>query len=83
MKFRTFMKSQNISLRALFLQFCHFLIVCPILLIMLGSVGMKVYLFFSGRPLKIAGSAHKTASVGLAEKHIFSSPEPKAHKVSL
>ena len=41
---------------------------------MLGSVDMKIFIFFFffWKAIKIAGSAQKTGSVGLAEARVFS-----------
>ena len=38
---------------------------------MLGSVGVNIFLFFFWKAIKIAGSAPKTGSVGLAETQVF------------
>ena len=47
---------------------------------MLGSVGMKIvffffFFFFFWKAIKIAGSAQKTGSVGLAETQLFFRPK--------
>ena len=50
---------------------------------------MKIFLFFSGRQLKLQGRHEKTGSVGLAETQVFFRPNhftlftQKAHRISI
>ena len=71
MKFRASRELNNmiLSINFAILTFLKFFF--PIFWIILGSVGMKIFLFFFWKAIKIAGSAQKIGSVGLVETQEF------------
>ena len=76
------MKLKNIILNINFAILTFFYVFCPMFRNILGSVGMRIFLFFSGRQKKkkkMQGrhkktKQKKTGSVGLAETQVCFRP---------